>query len=47
MFTTNTLELLLTKLPRAAREAHEAPTITNNLISVSVLCDAGCEVFFT
>ena len=46
MFTTNTLELLLTKLPRAAREAHEAPTITNNLISVSVLCDAGCEVFF-
>ena len=46
MFTTNTLELLLTKLPSAAREAHEAPAITNNLISVSVLCDAGCEVFF-
>ena len=46
MFTTNTLELLLNKLPKAAREAHEAPTITNNLVSVSVLCDAGCEVFF-
>ena len=46
MFTTNTLELLLTKLPKAAREAHAAPTITNNLLSVSVLCDAGCEVYF-
>jgi hypothetical protein len=46
MFTTNTLELLLNKLPKAAREAHEAPTITNNLLSVSVLCDAGCEVYF-
>ena len=45
MVTTNTLELLLSKLPVAAREAHEAPTITNNLISVSVLCDAGCKVF--
>jgi hypothetical protein len=45
MFTTTTLELLLNKLPKAAREAHEAPSITNNLLSVSVLCDAGCEVF--
>ena len=46
MFTTKTLELLINKLPKAAREAHRAPTITNNLLSVSVLCDAGCEVFF-
>ena len=46
MFTTKTLKLLLKKLPKAAREAHRAPTIINNLISVSVLCDAGCEVFF-
>jgi len=46
MFTTNTLELLLNKLPKAAREAHEAPTLTNNLLSVSVLCDAGCDVWF-
>ena len=45
MFTTNTLQLLLTKLPPAARIAHEAPTLTNNLLSVSVLCDTGCEVF--
>jgi hypothetical protein len=46
MFTTKTLKLLLQKFPKAAREAHRAPTIINNLISVSVLCDAGCEVFF-
>ena len=46
MFTTNTLELLLTKLPKSAREAHAAPTLTNNLLSVSVLCDAGCDVWF-
>ena len=46
MFTTRTLHLLLSKLPKAAREAHAAPTITNNLLSVSVLCDAGCQVFF-
>ena len=45
MFTTNMLDLLLSKLPKAAREAHKAPTLTNNLLSVSVLCDAGCEVF--
>jgi hypothetical protein len=46
MFTTKTLQLLLNKLPDAAREAHCAPGIINNLVSVSVLCDAGCEVFF-
>ena len=44
-FTTGTLELLLSKLPKQAREAHRAP-VTNNLLSVSVLCDAGCEVLF-
>ena len=46
MFTSKTLELLLTKLPKAAREAHRAPGIINNLLSVSVLCDAGCDVWF-
>ena len=46
MFTTKTLQLLLNKLPTAAREAHRTPGIVNNLVSVSVLCDAGCEVFF-
>ena len=46
MFTAKTLELLLSKLPKAAREAHRAPGIINNLLSVSVLCNAGCEVWF-
>ena len=46
MFTTKTLQLLLNKLPKPAREAHRAPGIVNNLVSVSVLCDAGCEVYF-
>ena len=45
MFTTKTMELLLAKLPKASRKAHLAPGIINNLLSVSVLCNAGCEVF--
>ena len=47
MFTTKTMELLLAKLTKAAREAHLVPGIINNLLSISILCDAGCEVFFT
>ena len=31
MFTTKTMEILLAKLPKAAREAHLAPGIINNL----------------
>ena len=46
MFTNKRMELLLAKLTNAAREVHLAPEIINNLLSVSVLCDAGCEVFF-
>ena len=46
MFTTKTMELLLSKLTKANKEAHLAPGIINNLLSVSILCDAGCEVFF-
>ena len=46
MFTIETMELLLSKLPKASREAHRVPGIINNLLSVSFLCDAGCEVFF-
>ena len=45
MFTTNTMELLLAKLPKAPKEAHLAPGITNKLLSVFVLCYVGCEVF--
>ena len=46
MFTTSTLELLLTKLPKSAREAHAFPSLTNNLLSVFVLCDEGCDIWF-
>ena len=46
MFTSRTLEILLTKLPKAAQEAYCAPGIINNLLSVSVLCDSGCDVWF-
>jgi hypothetical protein len=46
LFTTETLLLLLNKLPLEAREAHRAPGITNNLISAATLADAGCEIFF-
>ena len=45
MFTTKNMKLLLAKLPKAAREVHLAPGIINNLLYVSVLCDAGCELF--
>jgi hypothetical protein len=46
METTQTVELLLTKFPKAARKAYRVPKITNNLVAVSELCDAGCTVFF-
>ncbi|EED89749.1 predicted protein [Thalassiosira pseudonana CCMP1335] len=46
LFTTETLLLLLNKVPLEAREAHRAPGITNNLLSASALADAGCELFF-
>ena len=46
MTTTKNLELLLTKLPKSARQAHRLPGIVNNLLSVAELCDAGCEVEF-
>ena len=37
MFTTKTMELLIAKLTNASREAHLAPGIINNLLSVSIL----------
>ena len=46
LFTTETLLLLLNKLPNSARVAHRAPGITNNLLAASELADAGCELFF-
>ena len=46
MKTTETLDLLLDKLPPIARTAHRCPGITNNLLAVSTLCNAGCSVLF-
>ena len=43
MKTTETLDLLLDKLPLTARTAHRCPGITNNLLAVSTLCNAGCR----
>ena len=42
--TTETLELLLKKLPEAARNAFRVPDTTHNLIAVCELVDAGCGV---
>ena len=46
MMTTETLRLLLSKLPEKARRAYRVPNIAHNLIAVAALCDAGCEVRF-
>ena len=46
MTSTNTADLLLQALPPEARLAHRLPGLTNNLLLVAALCDAGCEVFF-
>ncbi|KAL7482174.1 hypothetical protein ACHAW6_007869 [Cyclotella cf. meneghiniana] len=46
LLTTETLLLLLNKLPEQARMAHRSPGISNNLLAASELADAGCELFF-
>ena len=46
MTSTHAVNLLLMKLPNAAQLAHRLPSLVNNLLSVAVLCDAGCKVFF-
>ena len=46
MITSHAVNLLLSKLPANAKIGHRLPGLVNNLISVSMLCDAGCEVFF-
>ena len=46
MKTTKTLELLLHRLPHRARRSFRCPGITNNLLAVCELCDAGCTVTF-
>ena len=46
MHTTKTVNLLLKKLPTKARQAHQVPGTMNSLLSVPILVDAGCELFF-
>ena len=46
IMTTETLELLLSKLPEEAREAFRAPDIPHNLIAACELVDAGCSIHF-
>eukprot|EP00804_Cyclotella_cryptica_P022689 CCRYP_012483-RA/>CCRYP_012483-RA protein AED:0.32 eAED:0.32 QI:0/0/0/1/0/0/3/0/684 len=46
LLTTETLLLFLNKLPANAQIAHRSPGISNNLLAVSELVDAGCELFF-
>ena len=40
--TTKILELLLKKLPKAARKSFRVPDIPHNLIAACELVDAGC-----
>ena len=46
MMTSETLELLLKKLPPKARRAFRCPNIRHKLLAVCELCDAGCIVLF-
>ena len=46
MKTTETLDLLLDKLPTTARTSHRCPGITNNILAVSTLCNAGYSILF-
>ena len=42
--TTETLELMLKKLPKAARKAFRVPEIPHNLVAAYDIADAGCGV---
>ena len=42
--TTETLELLLKKLPSSARQAFRIEDVPHNLVAVTELIDAGCDV---
>ncbi len=46
IMTSHSVDLLLTKLPQHARLAHQLPGLTNNLLSIAVLWNAGCKAFF-
>jgi hypothetical protein len=46
MTTTHAIDLLLSNLPPKAHLVHQLPGLVNNLLSVAVLCNVGCKVFF-
>jgi hypothetical protein len=46
MTTTHTVNLLLSNLPPEARLVHWLSGLVNNLLSVAILCNTGCKVFF-
>jgi hypothetical protein len=46
MTTNQAIDLLLSNLPPEARLTHQLPGLINNLLSIAVLCNAGCKVFF-
>jgi hypothetical protein len=46
MRTTHAMDLLLQKLPPDTIMAHHLPGLVNNLLSVAVLYNAGCKVYF-
>eukprot|EP00957_Ditylum_brightwellii_P083866 6374444-Ditylum_brightwellii.AAC.1 len=47
MVTTQTLTVNLPKLPEEAKCSFRMPNITNNLLSVTKLCNADCTVTFS
>jgi hypothetical protein len=46
MRTTHGMDLRLQKLPPDTHMAHRLPGIINNLLSIAVLCNVGCKVYF-
>ena len=44
IYTTETLELRLRKLPEKARKAFQVADLLHNLVDVATLVDAGCSV---
>ncbi len=46
MTSTHAVDLLLCNLPKTARLGHRLPGLINNLLSVSMLVDSGCDVYF-
>jgi hypothetical protein len=46
MTTTHAVDLLLSKLPPEARLAHQLPGLVKNLVSIAILCNVDCNIFF-